>query len=127
MGGTIVFMFDNITGAIGPAKSGQVKLLGVTTDERVGIVSDVPTIAESGLPEFKNSSWFSLFTRSGVPAPVLAKLEAEALKAISHPETVAKLKDLGAIPAPMGAAQLDKFWKADFDYWRPVVQSVKLD
>ena len=32
-----------------------------------------------------------------------------------------------AIPAPMGAAQLDKFWKADFDYWRPVVQSVKLD
>ena len=52
---------------------------------------------------------------------------AEALKAISHPETVAKLKDLGAIPAPMGAAQLDKFWKADFDYWRPVVQSVKLD
>lgn len=127
MGGTIVFMFDNITGSIGPAKSGQVKLLGVTTDERVGIVPDVPTIAESGLPEFKNSSWFSLFTRAGVPAPVLAKLEAEALKAINHPETVAKLKDLGAIPAPMGAAQLDRFWKADFDYWRPVVQSVKLD
>ena len=127
MGGTIVFMFDNITGSIGPAKSGQVKLLGVTTDERVGIVSDVPTIVESGLPEFKNSSWFSIFTRGGVPAPVLAKLEVEALKAINHPETVAKLKDLGAIPAPMGVAQLDKFWKADFDYWRPVVQSVNLD
>jgi tripartite-type tricarboxylate transporter receptor subunit TctC len=127
MGGTIVFMFDNITGSIGPAKSGQVKLLGVTTDERVGVVSDVPTIAESGLPEFKNSSWFSLFTRAGVPAPVLARLESEALKAINHPDTIAKLKDLGAIPAPMGAAQLDRFWKADFDYWRPVVQSVKLD
>ena len=127
MGGTIVFMFDNITGSIGPAKSGQVKLLGVTTDERVGVVSDVPTIAEAGLPEFKNSSWFSLFTRAGVPAPVLARLEAEALKAINHPDTLAKLRDLGAIPAPMGAAQLDRFWKADFDYWRPVVQSVKLD
>lgn len=127
MGGTIVFMFDNITGSIGPAKSGQVKLLGVTTDERVGVVPDVPTIAEAGLPEFKNSSWFSLFTRAGVPAPVLARLEAEALKAINHPDTLAKLRDLGAIPAPMGAAQLDRFWKADFDYWRPVVQSVKLD
>jgi tripartite-type tricarboxylate transporter receptor subunit TctC len=127
MGGTIVFMFDNITGSIGPAKSGQVKLLGVTTDERVGVVPDVPTIAESGLPEFKNSSWFSLFTRAGLPPPVLAKLEAEALRAINHPDTLAKLKDLGAIPAPMGAAQLDRFWKADFDYWRPVVQSVKLD
>ena len=127
MGGTIVFMFDNITGSIGPAKSGQVKLLGVTTDERVGVVPDVPTIAEAGLPEFKNSSWFSVFTRAGVPAPVLARLEAEALKAINHPDTLAKLRDLGAIPAPMGAAQLDRFWKADFDYWRPVVQSVKLD
>jgi tripartite-type tricarboxylate transporter receptor subunit TctC len=127
MGGTIVFMFDNITGSIGPAKSGQVKLLGVTTDERVGVVPDVPTIAESGLPTFKNSSWFSLFTRAGVPSPVLARLEAEALKAINQPDTITKLKDLGAIPAPMGAAQLDKFWKADFDYWRPVVQSVKLD
>ena len=127
MGGTVVFMFDNITGSIGPAKSGQVKLLGVTTDERVGVVPDVPTIAESGLPEFKNSSWFSLFTRAGLPAPVLARLESESLKAINQPETIAKLKDLGAIPAPMGVAQLDKFWKADFDYWRPVVQSVKLD
>ena len=127
MGGTIVFMFDNITGSIGPAKSGQVKLLGVTTDERVGVVPDVPTIAESGLPEFKNSSWFSLFTRAGLPAPILAKLEAEALKAINHPDTLAKLRDLGAIPAPMGAAQLERFWKADFDYWRPVVQSVPLD
>ena len=127
MGGTIVFMFDNITGSIGPAKSGQVKLFGVTTDERVGVVPEVPTIAESGLPEFKNSSWFSLFTRAGLPAPILARLEAEALKAINHPDTIAKLKDLGAIPAPMGAAQLERFWKADFDYWRPVVQSVKLD
>jgi tripartite-type tricarboxylate transporter receptor subunit TctC len=127
MGGTIVFMFDNITGSIGPAKSGQVKLLGVTTDERVGVVPDVPTIAESGLPEFKNSSWFSLFTRAGLPAPILAKLETEALKAINHPDTLAKLRDLGAIPAPMGAAQLERFWKADFDYWRPVVQSVNLD
>ncbi len=127
MGGTLVFMFDNITGSIGPAKSGQVKLLGVTTDERVGVLPDVPTIAESGLPEFKNSSWFALFTRAGLPAPVLAKLEAESLKAINHPDVSAKLKELGAIPAPMGAAQLDRFWKADFDYWRPVVQSVKID
>ena len=127
MGGTLVFMFDNITGSIGPAKAGQVKLLGVTTDERVGVLPDVPTIAESGLPEFKNSSWFAIFTRAGVSAPVLAKLETESLKAINHPDIVAKLKELGAIPAPMGAAQLDRFWKADFDYWRPVVQSVKLD
>ncbi|MBK8064329.1 MAG: tripartite tricarboxylate transporter substrate binding protein [Betaproteobacteria bacterium] len=126
MAGTIAYMFDNITGAM-VRRSGQVRLFGVTTEQRVPIAPEVPSIAEAGLPQFKNASWFSLFTRAGVPAPVLARLEAEALKAINHPETAERLKTLGAIPAPMGAAQLDKFWKAEFDYWRPVVQSVKLD
>jgi tripartite-type tricarboxylate transporter receptor subunit TctC len=125
--GTISYQFDNITGSIGPIKSGQVRVLGVTTGERVPLLPEVPTIAESGLPQFVNSSWFSLFTRAGVPGPVLAKLEADALKAVNHPDTIAKLRDLGALPAPMGAAQLDRFWKSEFDYWRPVVQSVKLD
>jgi tripartite-type tricarboxylate transporter receptor subunit TctC len=127
MAGTIAYMFDNITGAIGPAKSGQVRLFGVTTEQRVPIAPDVPTIAEAGLPQFKNASWFSIFTRGGTPAPVIARLEAEVLKAVNHPETTERLRSLGAIPAPMGAAQLDKFWKSEFDYWGPVVRSVKLD
>jgi tripartite-type tricarboxylate transporter receptor subunit TctC len=126
MGGQIVMMFDNITGAIGPIKSGRIRVLGVTTDERVSILPEVPTLAESGLPEFKNSSWFSLFTRAGVPGPVLARLEAEALKAINHPETTAKLKELGAIPSPMNAAALDRFWKSEFDYWRNSIRSANV-
>ena len=125
--GRLAFMFDNITGAIGPAKSGQVRLLGVTTGERVSILPEVPTIAESGLPQFRNASWFSLFTRSGVPAAAVARLESETIKAVEHPDVALKLRELGAIPSPMGAAQLDRFWKAEFDLWRPVVQGTKLD
>jgi len=122
-------IFDNITGSMGPIKSGRVRVLGVTTDERVSVLPDVPTIAESGLPEFKNSSWFSIFTRSGVPAPIVARLEEETLKAVRQPETIAKLKELGAIPAPMNAAELDRFWKAEFDYWREAIRTsgIKFD
>jgi tripartite-type tricarboxylate transporter receptor subunit TctC len=129
VGGRVVMLFDNITGAIGPIKSGQVRALGVTTDERVSVLPDVPTLAEAGLPEFKNSSWFSIFTRAGVPPAVLARLEAETLKAVSQPDTTAKLKELGAIPAPMNAAQLDRFWKSEFDYWRAALRTanIKLD
>lgn len=129
IGGRVVMLFDNITGAIGPIRSGQVRALGVTTDQRVSVLPDVPTIAESGLPEFKNSSWFSIFTRSGVAQPVLARLEQETLKAVQHPETLAKLKELGAIPAPMSAAELDRFWKSEFDYWRAALRTanIKLD
>jgi tripartite-type tricarboxylate transporter receptor subunit TctC len=106
-----------------------VRALGVTTDQRVAVLPDVPTIAESGLPEFKNSSWFSIFTRGGVPQPVVARLEQETLKAVQQPDTLAKLNELGAIPAPMNSAELDRFWKAEFDYWRAALKTanIKLD
>jgi tripartite-type tricarboxylate transporter receptor subunit TctC len=129
MGGQVTMMFANIPGLMGLIKSGQVRVIAVTTGERLAVLPDVPTMAESGLPKFKNSSWFSLFTRAGVAPPVLAKLEAEALRAINHPDTVARLKEMGAVPAPMGAAQLDKFWRSEIEYWRPIVldPSIKLE
>ena len=129
MAGNIAAVFDNITGTIGPIRSGAVRIVGVTTEERVAALPDAPTLAESGLPEFRNSSWISIFTRAGVPGAVLARLEAATLQATRHQDTVAKLKELGALPAPMTAAQLDAFWKAEFDYWRAALKTanVKLD
>lgn len=126
MGGNIAAVFDNITGTIGLIRSGKVKVLGVSTEERAAALPDVPTFAEAGLPEFKNSSWIAVYTRAGVTAPVLAKLESEALKAIKHPDTVAKLKELGAVPAPMGAAELDRFWRAELAYWRRAIEGANL-
>ena len=126
MAGNIAAVFDNITGTIGPIRSGVVRILGVTTEERVAALPEAPTLAEAGLPEFKNSSWISIFTRAGVPAPVLARLEAAALDAARHPDTVAKLKELGALPAPMGAAELDRFWKSEFEYWRAAIRAANL-
>lgn len=126
MAGNISAVFDNITGTIGPIRAGSVRALGVTTEERVSVLPEVPTLAESGLPEFRNSSWISVFTRAGVPAPILARLESATLAAARHPDTVAKLKDLGALPAPMGSAELDRFWRSEFDYWRGAINAAKL-
>mgnify|MGYP001599382765 FL=1 len=44
-----------------------------------------------------------------------------ALRAINNPDTVARLKEMGAGPAPMGVAPFEKFWKAEIEYWRPIV------
>ncbi len=129
MAGNVSVVFDNIAGTIGPIRAGSVRALGVTTGQRVSVLPDVPTLAESGLPEFRNSSWISVFTRAGVPAGILARLESATLAAARHPETVAKLKELGALPAPMGSAELDRFWKSEFDYWREAIKAanIKLD
>jgi len=126
LAGNITAVFDNVTGPISLIKAGQVTALGVTTEERIAALPDVPTIAESGLPAFKNSSWISIFTRSGVPPAILAKLESAVLAAARDPETVAKLKELGAIPAPMNTAELDRFWRSEFTYWRDAIKAANL-
>jgi tripartite-type tricarboxylate transporter receptor subunit TctC len=129
MSGAITMIFANIPGLLGTIRSGQMRALAVTTAERVPALPDVPTMVESGLPNFQNASWFSLFTRAGVPAPVLHKLEAEALRAINNPDTVARLNDLGAVPAPLGAVEFGKFWRSEIEYWRPIVlnPAIKLE
>lgn len=121
LAGEITMIFANIPGLMGTIKSGQMRALAVTTGERLQALPDLPTMVESGLPKFQNASWFSLFTRAGVPAPLLTKLETEALRAINNPDTVARLKEMGAVAAPMGAVQFEKFWKAEIEYWRPIV------
>lgn len=126
MAGQLVMMFDNTPGPMGLIKSNRVHALAVTGSSRVPALPNVPTMTEAGLPELKASSWFAIYTRAGVPAPVLAKLEAAALKAINHPETVARLKEMGVIPHPMGVAELDKHWKSEIEYWRPIIQAANL-
>jgi tripartite-type tricarboxylate transporter receptor subunit TctC len=57
---------------------------------------------------------------------VVARLEAETLKAVRHPEIAEKLKELGAIPAPMNAAELDRFWKGEMTYWRDALRAANI-
>ena len=127
MGGNLAAVFDNITGLMGPIRSGSVRAIGVSTETRSPALPDVPTFAEQGVPGFANSSWFAVFTRAGVPPPVLAQLEKAVLDGCAQPEAQAKLKELGAVPAPLGARAADAFWKGEFAYWRRAITSAGLE
>jgi tripartite-type tricarboxylate transporter receptor subunit TctC len=96
MGGSIVAVLDNITGVIGPIRSGQVRALGV---------------------------WFGVFTRAGTPRDIVAQLEKATLEACARPEVVRTLTELGAVPDPMGAQAMDTFWKAEFTYWKRAIDA----
>ena len=126
LGGNVAMMFDNMPGQVENIRSGRVTGLGVTTGVRVPVVPDVPTIAEAGLPEFKNASWFSFFARGGTPREVIKKLETEAVRAVLDPIVNARIRSLGAIPVASTAEELDKFWKSEIEYWRPVVARLNL-
>ena len=126
LGGTIAMMFDNIPGQVETIRTGKVTGLGVTTGVRAPVLPDLPTLAEAGLPEFKNASWFSFFARGGTPREVIRKLEMESIKAVNDPIVTARIRMLGAIPIASTADELDKFWKAEIEYWRPIVTRLNL-
>jgi len=79
-------------------KAGKVRLLGVTTAKRVGVLQEVPTIAESGLPgtqNFESTTWFALFAPKGTDAAAVAKMNAAVRQVLQMPEVRAKLEGTG--------------------------------
>src|SRR6185436_19829883 len=76
-------------------RGGKLRLLAVTTRSRLPAFPDIPTISESGLPGFEFNSWFALMAPARTPKPVIARLNAEVLKALSDPDVRQRLDAQG--------------------------------
>jgi tripartite-type tricarboxylate transporter receptor subunit TctC len=85
IGGQIQMMFVSTGTAVPQVKGGTAKMIGIGSPKRVALLPDVPTIAESGVPGFVAVSWFALFGPPGMPADVVAKLNAEVHKTFADP------------------------------------------
>jgi tripartite-type tricarboxylate transporter receptor subunit TctC len=96
--GQIPVAFQGLGTVAGLVRSGQVKLLGVTTERRLPQFADVPTVSESGLPGFLFNSWFAIMTPAGAPKDVIDRLHAEVLKALADPEVLRRLEEVGLAP-----------------------------
>jgi tripartite-type tricarboxylate transporter receptor subunit TctC len=93
--GQIPVAFQGLGTVAALVRGGQVKLIGVTTQKRLPQFADVPTVSESGLPGFFFNSWFAILAPAGTPKEIIARLNAEALKAVGDPDVRRKLEDLG--------------------------------
>jgi tripartite-type tricarboxylate transporter receptor subunit TctC len=94
-----------VSSAASLVKSGAVKVLGVSTKERLTSQPDWPTIAEGGLPDFEGDVWTGLFVRTGTSPEIIDKLQAQVAGILKNPIAVQQLEAAGAIPAPLfGAA-----------------------
>ena len=71
--------------------AGKLRLIGVTGEERLDLVPDIPTIAEQGVPGYNYSNWFGIVGPAGMPRPVVIRLNAELNRISSNPEVVKKM------------------------------------
>ena len=94
-GGQIPVGFQGLGTVAALVRSGQLRLIGVTTANRLPQFPNVPTVAESGLPGFFFNSWFAILAPAGTPKDIIARLNAEVLQALVDPGVRGKLENLG--------------------------------
>ncbi len=123
IGGQVQSMFDNAPSALPHVQAGRLRALAVTSAQRLPMLPEVPTLAESGLPGFDVQSWFGLAAPAGTPAPVIARLNAELNKALAAPDVRKRLQDLAATPAPGTPEQMRDFASAEVKRWQAVVKA----
>ncbi len=124
--GRVDVIFDNMPSILSHVKAGSVRGLAVTTKERVAVVPDIPTIAESGVPGFDVMSWFGFFVPARTPQDIVARINADTNAALAHPSVKVRLEELGATPKGSTPAELANFLKSEIDKWGPVIREAKI-
>ncbi len=122
MGGSVDVMFDNLPASLPFIRSGKLKPLAVTTPARSSALPNVPTVAAAGVPGFDASPWFGLLAPKGVPAAVAQKISQDLTRALSDPAVQAKMRDLGAEPAPSTPEAFAEVLKKDRLKWGEIVR-----
>ncbi len=97
-GGQVQAIFSGIPPAITSAKTGQTRILAVTTKQRVKNLPNVPTVAEAGLPGYAFTSWYGLFTTGGTDPAIVERLAQEVRKIMERPEVQAQFEAQGLDP-----------------------------
>jgi tripartite-type tricarboxylate transporter receptor subunit TctC len=124
MSGEVPMMFDSLATALPLIQAGSIRAMAVTTKERSPILPDVPTMAESGFPDFDVSVWFGLFGPAGLPRPVVERLAAVVDAYLNDPRTAGQLQPLSmAIRRLPGPAAFRDFFVGDMQRWKDIVTS----
>ena len=124
--GRVDVIFDNMPSILSHVKAGSLRGLAVTTKERVAVVADIPTIAESGVPGFDVFSWFGFFVPARTPQDVIARINADTNAALAHASVKPRFEELGATPKGSTPAELAAFLKSEIDKWGPVIREARI-
>lgn len=125
VGGQVDYMCDQIVNAVPQIKGGTIKAYAIATAERNPSLPDLPTTTEAGLPAYQVSAWNGIFVPKGTPAPIIARLNAAAVKALDDENVRKRLLDLGSdIPKTQGRTPqaLATLVKSDVARWKTVLK-----
>jgi tripartite-type tricarboxylate transporter receptor subunit TctC len=122
LGGHVEMFFCNMLSAIPHVASGKLRALAVSSTQRSAVAPQVPTVAESGYPNFESVTWFGVMAPVGVPEEIMATLRAEVGKVMRRADVQEQLAGQGA------SAMFDKspddfadYMKHEIEKWRKLL------
>jgi tripartite-type tricarboxylate transporter receptor subunit TctC len=124
LGGTAQIMFANISDVITQVKAGKLNAIAVTTPKRSAVVPDVPTLAESGFPDFSFATWQAIVGPAGMPREAVQRLNGEIVKAMATKEMKDRFLSFGTDAETSTPEELGRFLAAEVAKIRKIAQSV---
>jgi tripartite-type tricarboxylate transporter receptor subunit TctC len=124
--GTIQVYFETMPSAQQYVRNGSVRALAVTSKQRSRSLPGLPTIAESGVPNYDAASWYGLFAPSGTPASVVSVLNAATTRAFGNSAFVDQWRNQGAEPGGGSPDVLRKLLLSEVDRWSVVAREAKV-
>ena len=122
LGGHVPVIFENVTVVLPYIKSGKMRTLGVTSEARSALLSDVPTMIESGFPGFEISGYFGVYGPPKLPSNIVGVIGGAINAALKTPEMQQSLARIGAEPVGGSPESFAAFLQRDVDTWSKVIR-----
>lgn len=123
MGGHVKIYFALVPAVLQHIKTGALRAIAVTTEERLPYLPDVPTIAELGFPGYEISSWQGVFAPAGTPKDVVGKINGELVRMLNVPEVRRRISQEGADPVGSTPDAFATRVKNEITKWTKVIKT----
>jgi tripartite-type tricarboxylate transporter receptor subunit TctC len=126
LGGHVPSMVSNVASAKQHIDAGKLRPLAVTSRGRAAALPDVPSMAEAGVKGYEVLNWFGMFAPAGTPAPIIARMQAEAKAMLATSEMKQRLAAEGAEPISSTPSDFAAFVKSEIQQWSEVGRTAKI-
>jgi tripartite-type tricarboxylate transporter receptor subunit TctC len=126
LGGHVDIMFDNLASSLAQHRAGKLRILAVADRNRAPALPDVPTISESGLPNFLSITWFGVVAPPNTPEPLITQINRAIVEALQRPEVRSRFLEQGAEPVGNTSADMARFIAEESARWGQVIKTAKV-
>lgn len=119
----VAMMFANSTFAVAQVRANRVRAIAVTTEKRLALLPSVPTVAESGMPDFVVTTWFGVLAPAGTRNALIRQINAAIAEALGNSAVLEKFARAGLIPTPSTPEEFGALIQSEIPRWGNVIKA----